>query len=129
MKPFLLPLLKCNDCEFTSKLRMVSTQAKKIELDEDMGLVKSRINLFTENNGEMLRGMSDALKDFECYELTDHGISDVVNGGDESLPALFEFLLGNEVVSGYLLCPSCNCKYPIKEGIVDFIDVERDDGS
>lgn len=121
MKPFLVGILKCKECSFMTKLTLHVEKADENEIDVDEVRIFNK-HMFTENSGERLRSLVCSLRDFQVGVLSSEEIDSFVEDPEDD-SRVREFLFGIDVVEGFLRCESCGLQYPIKNSIVETVDV------
>ncbi|KCZ80713.1 hypothetical protein H312_01876 [Anncaliia algerae PRA339] len=109
MKPFLLQILRCNNCKKHSSLKLFPKKINKTEYEIDkLKLMPSK---------ELIEELNETFQKFEGY-VVPHSEIDSIN--EESL-SLIKLLFCNEVEEGELKCRECDEVYFINEGIPSFI--------
>lgn len=121
MKPFLLGILKCKKCSFMTRLALDAAAVETCSVDLDAASIFNR-HLFAENSGERLRLLAQALRIHPIAVPSDAEIDAFVDsqGCDAEIKAL---LFGVDVVDGVLTCEACGLQYPIRNSIVETVDV------
>lgn len=118
MKPFLLSILKCPKCPFTTKLRLLASKVAKTQVDTDTSFLEQRKGYFVDKNGENLRSI---IRGFENAEGDFYTMEESEVGESRSTEDLNLFLLGNTIEEGSLTCEGCNEEYPITGSILRFL--------
>jgi multifunctional methyltransferase subunit TRM112 len=120
MKPFLVGLLKCKRCPFTTELKLSAGKVEESSTDiEEVRIFNEKY--YTQNNGERLRALVHSLKDFQVPTLSDEEVERFVKEPLDDA-RIKSFLFGCEVVDGCLTCCECGLVYPIRESILDTVD-------
>ncbi|ADM12049.1 uncharacterized protein Eint_081170 [Encephalitozoon intestinalis ATCC 50506] len=119
MKPFLLGLLKCKRCSFTSRLVPRCEKVKRSSIDGNAKIFNK--HTFTENGGERLKLLVESLQGFFGNLLSEQEIGSFVEDPDDD-ERIKELLFGVDVVEGSLTCDECGLIYPIRDSIVETVD-------
>lgn len=106
MKPFSLSILKCTKCPVTSDLSLNVSLCEKIE---DIEIPTNLLTRFPKEKEENLKifNKKENLIEGDFYEFSKEDLGKV--------------LFGNEIIEGSLECSDCKARYPIKDGISDFV--------
>ncbi|KAF9763560.1 hypothetical protein NGRA_1201 [Nosema granulosis] len=113
MKPFLLGVLKCKNCPFTSKLRVEAEEVR--ELDPEAYDVLD-INILKKDDGALVS------KIVECFNIVEITQTDVTEFCESKNDKVNKLLFGTDIVTGLLTCEDCKLSYPIKDSILDTVD-------
>ncbi|KAK1350818.1 hypothetical protein CWI37_2184p0010 [Hamiltosporidium tvaerminnensis] len=119
MKPFLISILKCNQCDSEDFLNVFIEKAEEIEIEEDLDFFKEHINKFYIEKGKLLKNI---IKKLEVTSLNENDCDLLINGDNSKLKEFAKVLLGYEIFEGYLECSNCQVKFMITDRIPDFVD-------
>lgn len=118
MKPFLLSILKCPRCPFTTKLHLSAKKVSKVQVDTDTGFLESRKGYFVDRNAENLKSIAEG---FEKAEGDFYSVPTCEAEKEIDMENLNLFLLGNKIEQGSLTCEECKEEYPITNSILRFL--------
>ncbi|EOB11211.1 hypothetical protein NBO_13g0024 [Nosema bombycis CQ1] len=109
MKPFLLGILKCKHCPFTSQLDLEVEEVKELDECFSLDVMKKE---------EIIRKI---VKGFKINEFTEEDIKEYLERDNEKVSKL---LFGTDVVKGRVTCMDCKVVYPIEDSILDTVDTK-----
>lgn len=120
MKPFMMGILKCKNCSFQTKLKLVPTAVSKEEIDfNDVNIFN--VPFFISDNDQNLMNLVNSFENFEMELPRLEKIQEFVTDTTKD-SAIKEFLFGTDVTEGHVECTDCKLKYPIKESILDTVE-------
>lgn len=113
MKPFLIGILKCKNCPFTSKLHVEASEVKELDPEEYEVL---DLEVLKKEDGDLIS------KIVECFNINEITQEDVREFCKSENTKVSKLLFGTDIVSGSLTCEDCKTVYPIRESILDTVD-------
>ncbi|KAM0687794.1 hypothetical protein COBT_000959 [Conglomerata obtusa] len=110
MKLNTIAILKCQKCDYNSKLRFDIKKISKIERHNNTYMM-AFLNYFTDNGNA---AFNEICSQIQCFDPFDNKF--------ESKQEMHDFLDSYNVIDGAICCDNCAKSYPIENGIADFLN-------
>lgn len=110
MKAIVVSILKCNDCNINSDLKLKVKKYKKCDVISE-NFMKEHVEFFTKNDNYFLKNFIAEINQYENIDIDQNNISEINH-----------LLNSYVIIDGALECEQCKRNYLIENEIVDFIN-------